>query len=83
MRSAELVAAVRDVLAAAGLPLQPDVGALMGRVAALQEQLAAASSKAQEVRNKRAKSCLKCHFVCTQCTEWPVCSSQVLVYSAN
>lgn len=50
MSASELVAAVRDVLGAAGLPLDPAAGALMGRVAELQSELAGAKARLGEVR---------------------------------
>ncbi len=48
----ELVAAVRDVLAAAGLPLAPDAEALMGRLAAAREEAAALRAQLDEVRGR-------------------------------
>ncbi len=47
--SAEMLAAVRDVMAAAGLPLDPAGAQLMGRVAALQEKLTAATEQLTQV----------------------------------
>lgn len=49
VRAGEMVAAVRDILAAAGLPLEPQSGELLGRVVSLQEQLAASQAMLKEV----------------------------------
>eukprot|EP00198_Chlamydomonas_reinhardtii_P000860 XP_001690195.1 predicted protein [Chlamydomonas reinhardtii] len=50
--ASELVAAVRDVLGAAGLPLDPAAGALMGRVAELQSELAGAKARLGETQRE-------------------------------
>ncbi|KXZ55127.1 hypothetical protein GPECTOR_3g279 [Gonium pectorale] len=51
VRGAELVSAVRDVLSAAGLPLDPAAGALMAKVAALQDELAATRGQLEEAKH--------------------------------
>ncbi|GFR39737.1 hypothetical protein Agub_g219, partial [Astrephomene gubernaculifera] len=56
VRASEMVAAVRDVLAAAGLPLEAGAGQLMGRVAALQEELEAAQEQLAQAKREAASS---------------------------
>ncbi|GIL55476.1 hypothetical protein Vafri_11038, partial [Volvox africanus] len=54
--SSEMLAAVRDVMAAAGLPLDPAAGQLMGRVAMLQEKLTEAQEQLEQAKREAASS---------------------------
>ncbi|GLI60510.1 hypothetical protein VaNZ11_002673 [Volvox africanus] len=54
--SSEMLAAVRDVMAAAGLPLDPAAGQLMGRVAMLQEKLEEAQEQLEQAKREAASS---------------------------
>ncbi|EFJ44918.1 hypothetical protein VOLCADRAFT_118510 [Volvox carteri f. nagariensis] len=54
--SQEMLAAVRDMMAAAGLPLDPAAGQLMGRVAALQEQLSEVQGQLAQAKREATSS---------------------------
>ncbi|GLC59948.1 hypothetical protein PLESTB_001557000 [Pleodorina starrii] len=52
----EMLAAVRDVMAAAGLPMDPAAGQLMGRVATLQEKLTEVQEQLAQAKREAASS---------------------------